>query len=790
MADAVSSEARSQKPEARGQRPEARSRKSEVEEQRTSLSPLFLNSQFFPRSRLAEGFAGSGIGTILNFILVAFLALCVIYNVTLPMFEAPDEASHFRYAHYLASERRLPDLKRDLPSHEVTQPVLYYALAALVISPFDRSNLDQLVLLNPDWFDRSLNQGYVGVRGQHIHTEAERWPYQGAVWAVRAARLLSSLLGVATIGLVYLIARDIFTGRAMPDASRTLIANLCAALVAFNPKFIHLSSVVSNDIAITLAATATCWWMVRMANQSRACTPVPLRQFFVLGALIAAATLCKLQGLGLLAPALAAAVLISPRASWPARTVVLLIGFFAVAGWWFIFNSLNYGHPLAWAQVQAANAALLRIPPLSAGEVLSTLPLWFTSYWGNLGIELHYDDWVNIVLFVALALAGIGCAIAFARKLPMVGNRTGFALLMIWQIVIMAMFAWWLRSYVGTENSRLIMPGVAPVVVLTAMGWLTLAPQRAWPATAMAGAGALLVLAVAAPFATIRPAYALPELMNREGLIAAHRLPSAGVATFDGAIELLHAEVGAKRVKPGEGLDVTLYWGALQPVNQSYRVVLEALDLDGDVIGRKMAIPFGGRFATQRWQPGAYFRDTYRLPIDPTAPRGPARVQLSLFRLYPEPGAAQIDGANTRAFLIDRVKIEAATASSPESSQPPIAVFADTLRLDRVRFEPDQVIFDWMALKPAGGDYTLFVHVLDADGAQIGQKDAEPFDGQYPTGLWEVGERVRDVRTIALPPEARRLRIGWYDRQTGQRLTARMADGNPWPDDIVFIEIP
>ncbi len=725
----------------------------------------------------------------LALILVAFLALCMVYNVTLPIFEAPDEASHFRYAHYLASEGRLPDLKRDLPSHEVTQPVLYYALASLVISPFDRSNLDQLVRLNGDWFEPSLNEGYTGVRGQHIHTAAEDWPYQGAVWAVRAARLLSSLLGAATIVLVYATARNIFTGHIITEAWRARAAALCAALVAFNPKFIHLSSIVNNDIAITLVATATCWWMARMTNSMNARGQGAAYSFFVLGVLVATATLCKLQGLGLLAPALAAVFLVAPRKSRLTRIAALLAGFFAVAGWWFIFNLLNYGHPLAWAQVQAANQALLREPPLSIGEVIATLPLWFTSYWGNLGIELHYDEWVNVVLFVALALAVTGCVIAFARRLPMVGNRAGFALLMIWQIAIMAMFAWWLRSYVGTENSRLIMPGVAPVALLTAMGWLTLAPQRAWRATSLVGAGSLLALAVAAPFATLRPAYATPDTMRKTELVAAYRLPSAGVAVFDSMIELLHAEVGAKRVAPGEQLEVTLYWGALTPVNQSYRVVLEALDLDGKMIGRKMAIPFGGRFATQRWQPGAYFRDAYRLPIDATASRGPARVQLKLFRLYPTPGDAQIDGANTSIFLIDRVKVTSAIAPAPAPAQPPIAVFGDAIRLDRVRFAPDQVTFDWTTLKPPGGDYTLFVHILDENGAQIGQQDAEPFDGQYPTGLWEAGEQVRDTRTIALPPEAQQLRIGWYDRQTGQRLSARMADGRPWPDDIVFVEI-
>jgi hypothetical protein len=77
-------------------------------------------------------------------------------------------------------------------------------------------------------------------------------------------------------------------------------------------------------------------------------------------------------------------------------------------------------------------------------------------------------------------------------------------------------------------------------------------------------------------------------------------------------------------------LQVTLYWGAQRPVNQSYRVLLEAVDLDGAPIGRTYALPYGGRFATQRWRPGAYFRDDYVLRIAPDAPRGPARVQLSL----------------------------------------------------------------------------------------------------------------------------------------------------------------
>jgi hypothetical protein len=734
-------------------------------------------------------------------ILALFMVLCLLNNVALPIFEAPDEASHFRYAHYLATERRLPDLKRDLPSHEVTQPLLYYVLTAIVISPFDQSNLDDLIRLNPDWFEPALNPNYTGVRGQHLHTAAESFPYAGAVWAVRAGRLFSSILGAFTIVLVYLIAKNVFGAKRLEIAERpcggdlrlntrtSLIYNfqsplslLAAAIVAFNPKFIHISSIVSNDIAITLAATLACWWMAQLNSESRP------RHFFVLGAMVGAATLTKLQGLGLFAPALIAVWLIQPRRQILQRIAALVMGFALIAGGWFLFNTLNYGNPLAWSQVQQANASLLRIPPLSIGEIIATVPLWFTSYWGNLGIELHYDSWINIVFFIALALSIIGCIVAFARRLPLIENRAGFALLLIWEAVILGMFVWWLRSYVGTENSRLIMPGVAPVAVLVAMGWATLWPKRWLPALALAPA-AMLALSIAVPFATLRPAYFTPETMSQTQLIERFNLPRAtNYPTFGGRVKLLHAKAEPQRVNAGDAVNVTLFWGSEQPINQSLRVVLEAIDLNGEVIGRRQFIPFNGRFSTQRWQPGQFFVDRYTLPIDANAHRGPAKIQLGLYALYPQAGLLPIDGTDADKFIIDRVKIESNGKVAP--AQNVIASFGDLLQLTRFEAQPGRITFDWTTLKPPDKDYTLFVHFLDAQGEQIGQADGQPFNEQYPTGLWDAGERVQDVREVAIPAGATRLRIGWYDAITGERLPAHSADGSRLQDDIVLLGLP
>ncbi len=732
----------------------------------------------------------------------AFVVLCVAYSVTLPIFEAPDEAAHFKYADYLARQRRLPNLRiQDLPSHEVTQPVLYYALVALAIAPFDRSNLDQLVHLNPDWFDSRVNRDYQGVRGQHLHIpELERFPYFGAALAVHVARLIAVPLGVMVVVLVYLTARELIA----PQQPRAQALPLLAvALTAFNPKFIHISSIVNNDIAITLAATATVWWMARLSRVGAS-----VARFWALGMAIGAAVLSKLQGLGLLVPALIVWWLVGERRGL--YLVALLGGTLLISGAWFLFNTLNYGDPLAVQQIQQANQALLRFPPMGLPGILRTVPQWFTSYWGNIGIELHYDAWVNGVLFAALAAAVVGCVIACAQGLPMIANRRGFVVMLAWQATLLLMFVWWLRTYVGTENSRLIMPGVSGVATLTAMGWLTLMPLRVMQRLVAAPVAGLAVLAVAVPPGIILPNYTPPPTLDRESIIVQHDLPRGErYTTFNGAIELLHAAVARERVRPGEVVEVVLFWGALRPLKQSYYTVLELVKPPSGAVQKQFYVPYHGRFATTKWTPGAYFRDVYRFLIPPNIAGGAFELKLSLLAKHPEPGCRPlptessttvgeqeetppcklgIDGANGVEFLIRRVKV-VTTDSRPPLPATGLATFGDTLRLIQWERTDNGLRLEWAVLRQPDADYTLFVHVLDANGNLLAQHDAQPFDGHYPTSLWDANERLAIDWPVALPPKAAGLHLGWYLPSSGQRLPVRLADGNLSPDNMLVVKL-
>lgn len=80
----------------------------------------------------------------------------------------------------------------------------------------------------------------------------------------------------------------------------------------------------------------------------------------------------------------------------------------------------------------------------------------------------------------------------------------------------------------------------------------------------------------------------------------------------------------------------------------------------------------------------------------------------------------------------------------------------------------------WQAMGAAPQDYSLFVHLVDSQGAMVAQTDGYAVEGTRPTTSWKTGEILIDRRRIMLPPALPvgdyRLVIGWYDWRTNQRL--------------------
>lgn len=88
----------------------------------------------------------------------------------------------------------------------------------------------------------------------------------------------------------------------------------------------------------------------------------------------------------------------------------------------------------------------------------------------------------------------------------------------------------------------------------------------------------------------------------------------------------------------------------------------------------------------------------------------------------------------------------------------------------------------WHATAPLTENYTVFVHYV-RDGERIGQGDAQPAGGHYPTSRWRAGDLIHDEHVIIVPvapdPARDQVLLGFYRPADGQRLDLLDQAGNP-----------
>jgi hypothetical protein len=117
------------------------------------------------------------------------------------------------------------------------------------------------------------------------------------------------------------------------------------------------------------------------------------------------------------------------------------------------------------------------------------------------------------------------------------------------------------------------------------------------------------------------------------------------------------------------------------------------------------------------------------------------------------------------------------SCSRKATQEPPVATPSLTLNRDRVAIgSPVKLTYKFAVAPNAadviqGGDYWVFVHVLDPTGEQLWTDDHEPAPR---TSSWKPGQTVEYTRTVFVPNypyigEAV-VRLGLYNRSTGKRL--------------------
>lgn len=733
----------------------------------------------------------------ITLIIAAFLALGVWYSQTIPLFEAPLEPWHYLQVEHFAGDRPSPALT-DLRAtwgkeeHRIAEPPLYYLIGSLIVRKIEISS-DQIPYRPNPWATLG-DANALGNRNAILHLASlESPPYEGVAEAVHRLRLFS--LGCAALSLVaiYGLVLALLPGRKE-------IALGTTALAAFTPGFLFASSAVNNTALTTFGISFTLY---AAAHTIRGTRPQALWNALLgLGTILA--IFSGWSGLAALAIAIATYFL-RPSLPKPLRgqghlgqMISLVIATGAAIAW---------GIYAWWQKVPFGASRIERVVPHSGRGILDTLGDVLASYWGIFGWHnVLAEPWfysLGTVLLI-LCVGGGGLYLITLGWLGMPARRRLKGVFPLPGICLaaVALVAWARTGLRAWPQGALFYPAIGPMSLLL-YGGLSAWAQK-WHPRLVAGALAAILGATAGlvPEAFIKPVYAQPTRFSLEDLPPDIR---ALDLAYGDDLFLLGYGLEQESVTVGKTLRLRLYWTTRKRVETDYYFTVFLLGPDSSLIGQVKSFPGRGNYSTRLWLPGEFIVDNYEVRVSADAqapaaasirlsvddwgsqkslepvdyqgqPLGPT-PQLAVVRLAPPYSPLYRLERSVGASFDRRIKLEGYTIWP---SHPSIGL-------------PWEVRLVWKALRRVSLDYTVFVHLMDAEGNLVAQADSPPLEGHYPTSLWRVGEMIQDIHVIALPanapPGVYTLQVGWYLLESGERLPVDEANTDYVTLGPVFLDI-
>ena len=719
----------------------------------------------------------------LQWILLFYLAFGLAYATATPVFEAHDELWHFGFVQHLRETGELPiqifDGRDTIFAQHGSQPPLYYALMAALTSPLNIDDVDEYRRLNPHV---ALNQpGSFGNKNLIIHDESHSlWRGTGlAVLVVRAAGLA---MGAGVIALVYRIS-------AYVAPQRPTVAFVAAALTGLNPMFIFVCASVNNDALSMLINAGVILLLQRLLRDGfRTRTSVAIGLLFALGCIT------KLTSLVLL-PVLIGVALFAFYRARDRRAVfvfllALVVSWLVIAGWWYLRNWQLYQEP--FGMLTMANIAGPRGMTFSAIGLFDEFQQFRMSYWGVFGaLNIQFTAVFYLLLDLALFFSAIGCAFLILQLLAISDfayaryELTHILTLLGTVVILVAGVIYW-NTLTRAANGRVLFPLIAAISPILALGlvesvwWIVFSlrppnlefvragdavPKELLHETMLWQLRLLGIVAILAPFTVIAAQYQKPQPLTA---VPDRALPV--YAKYDDVALVAYERIN-RRYSPGDRVRVKLYWHVLEQSTRDKSVLLSLVDDKNQEIGHYASYPGAGKLQTSRWEAGAIYADEYLISIHTGASgRYPFDLQVEWADLKE---AGSVLATNAEEQSIEPVLLDIGAVVSlrlqptlsgysviPEDQQPN---FDETIRLLQYLFDPElnELILNWQAEGTPAEDFTVFVHVLDEDGAIIAQADAAP---RLPTGYWRWGESYSTYHLFDsdLPLLEHTVLIGWY----------------------------
>ncbi len=751
---------------------------------------------------------------LLYVILAAYVVLASVYSVVTPVFEASDELWHYPMVQYLATHGlQLPPQDLGVATawrQEGSQPPLYYVMAAVITAPIDTSDLNVIRRQNPH-ADIGVIRPDGNVNMVVHHPDLEAFPWHGTVLAVHIARFLSVLLGLGTVIVTYLLARQLFPKR--PE-----VALGAAALNAFLPMFLFISGSVNNDNLSNLLGNGLILLIVLLLKADK---PPRYRFYALIGVVAGAGLLAKLS-FGLLIPLVALALLIVALRLKNWRPLViggLISGGLTVliAGWWYLHNYQLYGDPTGLNRF--LDIVGRRAIPANAAQLWAERDSFTRAFWGFFGgVNVALPDVVYAIFnFIAeLGIVWVVCFVIYRivrrivpispprqrgktdlSPLPSLNSGRGWGwgevlphlVTLLWILITFVSYLRW-TAETWASQGRLIFVALSPILIYIVFGLTWGIPRRVRPILIGAVTLFFFGVAVSTPFDVIAPAYAVPAPAN----------PGTAQTTFsgDGALDLLTARLLTPTVHPDEYVRLETDWQIAAPLARDWSLFVHLVTPDGVIVGQRDVYPGEGKLATSDLNMGYSWQNPIAVYV-PSAAYAPLplTVEIGWYDLATGEQMKAAGGSATVALGTVDLKPRTSDLGVPN----PLSINFDH-QIELVGYSMSDLApkaggsvaltLYWRALKPVTQDYVVFTHILDPATTTI-YAGSDGMPGGTPTSSWKVGDIIQDTHRLTLnpdtPPGIYETEIGLYLNSgdgTFPRLRIVTPDGG-MADDFAYL---
>jgi hypothetical protein len=265
-------------------------------------------------------------------------------------------------------------------------------------------------------------------------------------------------------------------------------------------------------------------------------------------------------------------------------------------------------------------------------------------------------------------------------------------------------------------------------------------------------------------------------------------------ARFANGVELLGYSLSRPEVRKGDTLDVRLYWRALETRPANARPFLHLDSVTGETTWANETKLNAGDKPMSSWTPGFFVIDDYRLKVPEGTPAVAGSLRAGLLSAGEElvPLASGPDVATLgRIGIREQSPLAADTVPNHDRTY----LLGSAVRLAGYQIHETtgsrglDVTLYWQALAPVPADYTVFLHVQDAQGQPLVGQDGPPVHGWYPSSAWAVGQIVPDLHVVSLAAGLSasdvRLTTGLYTPADGQRAAVADEHGVRQPSDEI-----